>query len=85
MEQIKKGAQASLPFWLCGYLAVQNLGSPILSIELPTSLAPRVLNALKANPRTVDLRALATHFYELAAGALEFFDEDEIVDLLTEV
>ena len=85
MKQIKKGAQASLPLWLCGYIAVQSFGNPILSIDLPTSLTPRVLNALKANPRTVDLRTLAPHFYELAARALELFDEDEIVDVLTEV
>jgi GINS complex subunit 3 len=44
-----------------------------------------VLNALKANPRTVDLRALAPHFYELAARVLDLFEEDEIVDILTEV
>jgi GINS complex subunit 3 len=82
---MKKGSQVSLPMWLCGYLALNTIGnSPAVTLDLPTALAPRVLNALKADPRTVDLRVLAPHFYELAARTLEFFEEDEIVDILTE-
>ena len=75
----------NLPLWLGGYIAVQRFGDPVLSIDLPASLAPRVLNALKANPRTVDLRSLAPHYYDLAARALDLFDEDDIVDVLAEV
>jgi hypothetical protein len=44
-----------------------------------------VLNALKADPRTVDLRSLAGNFYEGAARCLELFEEEEIVDVLCEV
>ena len=76
----------SLPLWLCGFLAHQRLGSSqCVNLDLPTSLSPRVLNALKADPKTVDLRALASHFYELAARVLDLFEEDEIVDVLSEV
>ena len=83
---MKKGSQVSLPMWLCGYLALNTIGnSPAVTLDLPTALAPRVLNALKADPRTVDLRVRAPHFYELAARTLEFFEEDEIVDILTDV
>ncbi|MCJ1444548.1 MAG: DNA replication protein [Stictis urceolatum] len=83
---IRKGTQVSLPLWLGGFLAPQTFGgtTSALSIDLPASLAPRILNALKANPRTVDLRAQAPFFYALAAAALELFEEDEIVDILTE-
>lgn len=52
---------------------------------MPTALSPRVINALKANPRTVDIRALAPHFYGLAARILDLFEEDEMVDILSEV
>ncbi len=54
---------------------------------MPNALSQRVLNALKADPRTVDLRSLATHFYSLGARALELFeDEDEeMVGVLSEV
>ena len=56
-----------------------------MNIDLPPSLSPRVLNALKANPKTVDVRGQAAHFYDLAARALELFEEDEIVEVLTKV
>jgi len=32
----------------------------------------------------VELRALASHFYELAARVLELFEEEEVVDVLSE-
>ena len=44
-----------------------------------------MLAALKAGSKTVDLRQLASHYYELAARVLELFEEEEIVDLLSEV
>jgi GINS complex subunit 3 len=39
------------------------------------------LNALKADPRTVDLRALAPHFYNLGARILELFEEEEMIEV----
>ena len=33
----------------------------------------------------MDLRQLASHYYELAARLLELFEEEEIVDVLSEV
>ena len=56
-----------------------------MSMELPASVSDRVLNALKANPKTVDLSYQTPYFYKLAALALELFEEDEIVEILTEV
>lgn len=43
------------------------------------------MNALKADPRTVDLRALAPHFYSLSERILELFEEEEMVDILSDV
>ncbi len=43
-------------------------------------MSSRVLNALKADAKTVDLRSLAGHYYELAAMVLLSFDEEEMVD-----
>lgn len=43
------------------------------------------MNALKADPRTVDLRALAPHFYTLSERILEIFEEEEMVDVLIDV
>ncbi|GAT25881.1 GINS complex subunit Psf3 [Aspergillus luchuensis] len=38
------------------------------------------MNALKADPRTVDLRSLAPHFYSLSERILELFEEEELVE-----
>lgn len=85
-NQIKKGTRVLLPLWLGELLAVQRLGtSTVVNLDLPASIAPRVLNALKADARTVDLRALAAHFYGLAARVLDLFEEEEVVDVLSEV
>jgi hypothetical protein len=43
------------------------------------------MNALKADPRTVDLRSLAPHFYRLAVRILELFEEEEMAEILTDV
>ena len=64
----------------------QNVNaSALVTLDLPKALSPRVLNALKADPRTVDLRALAPHFYNLAARMLELFEEEEMIDVLNDV
>jgi GINS complex subunit 3 len=57
----------------------------LVTLDPPTALAPRVLHALKADPRTVDLRALAPHFYNLGARILELFEEEEMAEVLNEV
>ncbi|KAF4258246.1 hypothetical protein LV164_000191 [Aspergillus fumigatus] len=46
------------------------------------ALSDRVVNALKADPRTVDLRSLAPHFYSLSERVLDLFEEEEMVDVL---
>ena len=43
------------------------------------------MNALKADPRTIDLRALAPHFYRLGVRILQLFEEEEMVDILNDV
>jgi GINS complex subunit 3 len=59
--------------------------SSLVTLDPPSALSPRVLNALKADPRTVDLRALATHFYDLGARILELFEEEEMIEVLSDV
>jgi hypothetical protein len=64
----------------------QNFSAtPLVTLDLPDALAPRVLNALKAEARSVELRSLAPHFYALATRMLELFDDDEMLDVLSEV
>ncbi|KAJ4359088.1 DNA replication protein [Ascochyta clinopodiicola] len=83
---ITQGTKLSLPLWLGEMLALsQSLNTQsLVTLDTPTALSPRVLNALKADPKTVDLRALAPHFYNLGARILELFDEEDMVDVLSD-
>ena len=84
---LTQGARVELPLWLAEMLAVsQRLGtSPLVTLDLPAALSQRVLNALQADPRTVDLRTLAPHFYSLGARMLDLFEEEEMTDILSNV
>ncbi|CCX33030.1 Similar to DNA replication complex GINS protein psf3; acc. no. Q4WQ54 [Pyronema omphalodes CBS 100304] len=82
---IKAGTRIQLPLWLAEMLAVsQRLGTleNVISLDIPEALAPRVQNALKADPKTVELRSLATHFYGLGERVLGLFEEEELCDVL---
>lgn len=59
--------------------------SRLVTLDLPSALSERVMNALKADPRSIDLRSLAPHFYNLSERILELFEEEEMVDVLTNV
>ncbi|KAL8838265.1 MAG: hypothetical protein Q9176_005194 [Flavoplaca citrina] len=75
----------SLPLYLAELLAVQQLDSrPLLTLDLPASLGPRVLNALKADAKSVDLRALEVYFFEGASRVLELLEEEGVGDVVSE-
>ena len=59
--------------------------SPLVNLDFPAPLQARVVNALEADPKTVDIRAQAPHYYALGAKILELFDDDQIVDVLLKV
>lgn len=63
-----------------------NPGSqPLITLDFPVPLQQRVINALKADPNSIDLRVQSPHFYTLGARILDLFEDDDIVDVLTEV
>jgi len=90
---MKKDSKVELPIWLGEMLSLSEMmnTSSLVTLSIPTPLSPRVFNALKADPRTVDLRSLASHFYNLATRLLEMYVEDitkgqeqEIIKVLSE-
>lgn len=56
-----------------------------MALDFPAPLQQRVVNALKADPRTVDLRAQAPQYYSLGAKILDLFEDEELADVLMEV
>lgn len=83
---LKSGTRVDLPLWLAEMLAVSSPNSQksLVTLDLPPCLAPRVMNALKADPKSVDLRALAQNFYGLGSRILELFEEEDVCDVLME-
>ncbi|EXJ89418.1 DNA replication complex GINS protein psf3 [Capronia epimyces CBS 606.96] len=83
---VKAGTKLDLPMWLGIMLAVSTGNTPgssqLVTLDFPTPLQQRVINALKADPRTVDLRAQAPHFYALGARIMELFDDRAVLDTL---
>ncbi|CAG8957993.1 hypothetical protein HYFRA_00000336, partial [Hymenoscyphus fraxineus] len=80
---LKTHTRVDLPLWLAEMLAVSGASStPLITLDLPPCLSPRVMNALKADAKSVDIRALAQHFYGLGARILELFEEEEVCDVL---
>ena len=74
--------------YVCLTLLVERarLGtSRLVTLDIPSALSERVMNALKADPRTVDLRSLAPNYYRLSERVLELFEEEEMVDILSNV
>jgi len=87
MLALRYNMTALIPYKSCIYYVYsQSLNtSSLVTIDPPSALSPRVLNALKADPRTVDLRALAPHFYNLGARILDLFEEEEMIEVLSDV
>lgn len=86
-SDIDKGAKVNLPLWLAKNLAYQRLegGTTLATFETPDAVGPRVMNALRADPKSVDLRVCGPYFYKLAERVLELFDDEDMTELLTDV
>ncbi|KAL1960112.1 hypothetical protein VTO42DRAFT_284 [Malbranchea cinnamomea] len=83
-EDIKAGARLELPLWLGEMLAVgaRAGSSPLVTLDLPKAVSEPVMNALKADPCSVNLRVVTQHFYRLGIRILQLFDEEEMVVVL---
>lgn len=86
---VEQGTKLDLPLWMAEMLAVSKPAGPqsssLGSLDLPSALGQRVMNALRADPKSVDLRAQAQWFYGVGERMLELFEEEETVEVLTEV
>lgn len=85
---IESGTKLDLPLWMAEMLAVSKPAGPssasLVSLDMPAALSQRVMNALRADPKSVDLRSQAQWFYGLSERMLELFEEEEMIDILTD-
>ena len=86
---ITSGTKLDLPLWMAEMLAVSKPAGPstasLATLDMPAPLGQRVMNALRADPKSVDLRAQAQFFYGLGERMFELFDEEEAVGVVSEV
>ncbi|RPB23783.1 DNA replication complex GINS protein-like protein psf3 [Terfezia boudieri ATCC MYA-4762] len=84
LRDLSTGTTVLLPLWMASQIILARIrNTTLLEFDVPQALSPRVINALKADPRSVDLRALATHFYGLGIKTLELLsDEEQMCDVL---
>lgn len=86
---VEHGTKLELPLWLAEMLAVSKPAGPssnsLATLDMPAPLGPRVMNALRADPKSVDIRAQAQRFYGLGERMLDLFDDEEVAEVLNEV
>ncbi|EME45000.1 hypothetical protein DOTSEDRAFT_70896 [Dothistroma septosporum NZE10] len=84
-SKIERGTKLDLPLWLAEMLAVSKPAGPsssLASLDLPPALGPKVMAALAAGPKSVDIRAQAQWFYGMGERMLDLFDDEEVAELL---
>ncbi|EGO53879.1 DNA replication complex GINS protein psf-3 [Neurospora tetrasperma FGSC 2508] len=90
---LKSGSRVALPIWLAEMLAIANTGTidmddpsqsskSFITFDLPPALGNDVVQALKADPRSVPLRDQSAHFYALATHMMELSEEPELSAVL---
>ena len=86
---VEDGTKLDLPLWMAEMLAVSKPAGPssasLANLDMPSALGQRVMNALKADPKSVDIRAQAQFFYGLGERMLDLFEEEEMVEVLLDV
>ncbi len=84
---VEHGTKVEVPLWMAELLAVSK-PTPSMSnfgtMDTPTALGPRVLNALKADPKSVDLRAQAQWYYGVSQRILDLFGDEDMVEVMTD-
>lgn len=86
---VESGTKLDLPLWLAEMLAVSKPSGPssgsLVTLDMPAPLGPRVMNALRADPKSVDVRSQAQRFYGLGERMLDLFDDEEVSEVLNDV
>lgn len=79
---VKAGTKLELPFWIAEVLAMSpsspNSDEAFLDLLQPDALQKRVINAIKANPVSLDVHSISPHFYALVEKWCLLFGDKEL-------
>lgn len=85
-RDLAKNARVELPMWIAEWLTISGTSSSgsqqFVNIQDPQIFGPKVMNALKSDPASVDLRALSPVWLSLAHKWIDLFNEDEFADVV---
>lgn len=56
---------------------------PFVELLTPDMFSPKVINAIKADPTSLDLHAINSYFYALALKWISLFSDREFADIVT--
>jgi len=99
-KPIKANAKLMLPYWLAHILAaIDNIPLsedsmtvddeeepvPFLEMSTPESFSQRVINAIKTDPKSLDLHSINPHFYELAIKWCAIYSVKDLAKVVSEL
>ncbi|PPJ55011.1 hypothetical protein CBER1_05658 [Cercospora berteroae] len=83
---VEQGTKLELPLWLGGVLGASEPAGPgtgyLCTVDMPNCLGKRVINALSADPKSVELRQQAQWFYGMGEHMLTLFDDEAVAEVL---
>ncbi|KAK9233934.1 hypothetical protein V1525DRAFT_414753 [Lipomyces kononenkoae] len=85
-SDIKQGARIELPLWLAEMLAIGGISDELptgfITVSTPAPFNNKVLNALSADPGSVDLRGQSMQFYKFAERWLAMTGDNALLDTI---
>lgn len=84
-KPIEKDTKVELPMWLAEVLATSLVlaenDDSFVELLQPDFVGPKVLNAIRADPNSVDLHTIASNYYRLTEKWLTLFNDAELVEV----
>ncbi|KAM9932448.1 hypothetical protein OXX80_007918 [Metschnikowia pulcherrima] len=83
-KSIEKDTKLDLPLWLAAVLAVCTISDDtddsFVDLLEPDFISPKVLNAIKADPKSVDLHSIMSNFYRLSEKWAAMYNEESLIE-----
>jgi GINS complex subunit 3 len=87
-KAIQKDTKIELPLWLAEILAICELleesQQSFIDLLQPEFISPKVINAIKTNPTSVDLHAILPYYYRLTEKWASMFSDSELATVVSE-
>lgn len=86
---VEQGTRVDLPLWLASILTSSEPAGPgngyICLIELPASMGKKVINALRADPKSVELRQQAAFWFGMSEHMMILLEDEAVQEVIIDV